>query len=109
MRISDWSSDVCSSDLRLIDRHWVVQLPVLPLPDQQSRLVSGHYPDEFAEAHAKQLVVREALGAGLPLAGVGCAIARPALDAIAASRGGAPSDETSVTADRAAERRVGKE
>ncbi|HVI98135.1 MAG TPA: glycosyl transferase family protein [Sphingomonas sp.] len=84
---------------RLIDRHWVVQLPVLPLPDRRSRLVSGHYQDEFAETHAKALVVREALGAGLPLAGVGCAIARAALDAIAASRGGAPFDETSLTED----------
>src|SRR3546814_15928332 len=36
---------------RLIDRHWVVQLPVLPLPDQQSRLVSGHYQDEIGRAH----------------------------------------------------------
>jgi adsorption protein B len=84
---------------RLIDRHWVVQLPVLPLPDRSSRLVSGHYQDEFAETHAKQLVVREALGAGLPLAGVGCAIARPALDAIAQRRNLSPFDETSLTED----------
>ena len=84
---------------RLIERHWVVQLPVLPLQDRSSRLVSGHYCDEFAEAHAKQLVVREALGAGLPLAGVGCAIARRALDAVAAHRDGAPFDETSLTED----------
>ncbi len=84
---------------RLIERHWVVQLPVLPLPDRRSRLISGHYCDEFAEAHAKQLVVREALGAGLPLAGVGCAIARAALDAVALQRDGAPFDETSLTED----------
>src|SRR5690606_31639390 len=84
---------------RLIERHWVVQLPVLPLPDRRSRFVSGHYCDEFAEVHAKQLVVREALGAGLPLAGVGCAVARGALDIIAGRRGGAPFDETSLTED----------
>ena len=41
-----------------------------------SRWISGHYCDEFAEAHIKELVVREAVGAAIPLAGVGCAIAR---------------------------------
>ena len=36
----------------LIEGRAVVQLPVLPLVKQGSRLVSGHYADEFAEAHA---------------------------------------------------------
>lgn len=76
-----------------------VQLPVLPLPHPRSRFVAGHYCDEFAEAHAKTLVVRQALGAGLPLAGVGCAIRRDMLDAIAGRRGGAPFDATSLTED----------
>lgn len=84
---------------QLIDHHWVVQLPVLPLVDRQSPLVSGHYADEFAESHAKQMVVREFLGTGLPLAGVGCAIARPALDLIASFRDGGPFDPTSLTED----------
>src|SRR3546814_1730305 len=73
-------------------------LPCTPLVRSQ---------DGFGEAHAKQPVVREALGAGLPLAGVGCAIARPALDAIAASRGGAPFDETSLTEDYEIGLRIG--
>ena len=60
----------------LIERGAVIQLPVLPLPDRNSTWVSGHYCDEFAEAHIKELVVREAVGAAIPLAGVGCAIAR---------------------------------
>jgi adsorption protein B len=55
-------------------RYAAVQLPVLPLPHPRSRFVAGHYCDEFAEAHAKTLVVRQALGAGMPLAGVGCAV-----------------------------------
>ena len=42
----------------LIDEHAVVQLPVLPLIDAARALVSGHYADEFADAHGKQLVVR---------------------------------------------------
>lgn len=83
----------------LIGTHQLVQLPVLPLVDRGSRLVSGHYCDEFAESHAKQLVVRQALGAGLPLAGVGCAVARPALQALAVARGGEPFDPVSITED----------
>ena len=84
---------------RLIDRHWVVQLPVLPLVDRGSRLVSGHYCDEFAESHAKQMVVRGAIGAGMPLAGVGCAIHYHALMAIAAERDDRPFDDASLTED----------
>ncbi|MEO7278007.1 MAG: glycosyltransferase, partial [Sphingomicrobium sp.] len=33
---------------RLIDRAAVVQLPVIPLPDPESRWIAGHYCDEFA-------------------------------------------------------------
>lgn len=76
-----------------------VQLPVLPLRHPRSRFVSGHYCDEFAEAHAKQLLVRQALGAGLPLAGVGCAVRRDMLERIAGLRGGAPFDSASLTED----------
>lgn len=43
--------------------------------------------------------VRETLGAGLPLAGVGCAISVTMLARIAALRGGLPFDETSLTED----------
>ncbi|MFW1443002.1 hypothetical protein ACEV7Z_23725, partial [Vibrio parahaemolyticus] len=47
----------------LLDRHHAVQLPVLPLPHRRSRLIGGHYLDEFAEAHGRNLVVRQLLGA----------------------------------------------
>ncbi len=83
----------------LIGDYAAVQLPVLPLVDRRARLVSGHYADEFAEGHGRQMVVRQAIGAGLPLAGVGCAIARDTLDAIAAARGGDPFDAASLTED----------
>ena len=84
---------------RLIDRAAVIQLPVLPLPDRNSRWISGHYCDEFAEAHVKELVVREAVGAAVPLAGVGCAIARKPLSQLAALRDGKPFARTSMTED----------
>ncbi len=83
----------------LIDRYEVVQLPVLPLVHGGARLVSGHYADEFAESHAKQIIVRTALGAGMPLAGTGCAIAPEVLAMIAQARGGDPFDASSLTED----------
>ena len=94
---------VHSGELRifaaLISRHAVVQLPVHPLIDRRSQIVSGHYADEFAEAHCKTQIVRQALGAGLPLAGVGCAIERGCLGRIAERRDGAPFDAASLTED----------
>jgi adsorption protein B len=83
----------------LIDRAAVVQLPVLPLPDPHSRWIAGHYCDEFAEAHLKELVVREAVGAAIPLAGVGCAIERRALSRLAALQDGKPFAPGSMTED----------
>lgn len=82
----------------LVEKFDLVQLPVLPLVDPKSHFVGGHYVDEFAEAHGKELVVRAAIGAGLPSAGVGCAIRRDALAALAAARG-APFDPDSLTED----------
>lgn len=82
----------------LIEGRAVVQLPVLPLVRRGS-LVSGHYADEFAYAHIVQQPVRAMLGAAMPLAGTGCAIATDMLAAIAADRGGAPFDDTSLTED----------
>lgn len=82
----------------LVEHHDLVQLPVLPLIDARSRFVSGHYVDEFCEAHGKELVVRSAIGASLPSAGVGCAIGREALAAAAETRG-APFDPDSLTED----------
>nr|WP_280638956.1 glycosyl transferase family protein [Sphingomicrobium aestuariivivum] len=83
----------------LIGRGGAVQLPVVPLPDPASRWIGGHYCDEFAEAHGKELVVREAIGAAVPLAGVGCAIDRDALGRIADAQGGRPFDADSQTED----------
>jgi adsorption protein B len=86
----------------LYDRHMpalaMVQVPVLPLPDRTSRWVSGHYCDEFAEAHAKDMMVRGLLGAPVPSAGVGTAIDRDALAALAGPVG-APFDASSLTED----------
>nr|WP_174279425.1 glycosyl transferase family protein [Sphingomonas bacterium] len=83
----------------LIDRFDVIQLPVQPLVRDGVALIAGTYADAFAESHGKTLVVRAALGAGLPLAGVGCAIATDALRAIAAARGGIAFDPGCLVED----------
>jgi adsorption protein B len=77
-----------------------VQLPVLPEPQRGSPWIGSHYCEEFAEAHGKTLVVREALSGSLPAAGVGCAFSRPILAAIAWHRGGTgPFSVESLTED----------
>lgn len=82
----------------LIDRHAVVQLPVLPLITPGS-WVGSSYADDFAQAHTNHLIVRTAMGAGMPLAGTGCAIATPTLARLAAAGGGSPFDPDSLVED----------
>ena len=83
-----------------LDHAAFVQLPVLALPKPGSHLVAGHYVDEFCESHAKTMTVRDALGAGVPGAGVGCAVRRDALSRLVALRGGrAPFATDSLTED----------
>lgn len=65
-----------------------VQLPVRPEPQAGSHWIAGHYSDEFAESHAKSMVVRSAMGAAIPAAGVGCGFDRDLLTAFARQRSG---------------------
>lgn len=81
-----------------------VQLPVEPLVVRHhgaiARQIGSHYCEEFAEAHGKAMVVRDALGAGLPGAGVGCAVSRQALERLAARwADGQPFARDSLTED----------
>lgn len=85
--------------VHLLPRFGLIQLPVVPLVDRHSRWISGHYCDEFAESHGKSLIVREALGTSLPLAGVGCAIRIDVLKALSESQDGRPFDVDSLTED----------
>ena len=70
----------------LIPRKDMVQLPVFPLETKWYHFTSGHYIDEFAENHSKDLWVRERLTSGIPAAGVGCGISRRAIGHIARQR-----------------------
>ena len=69
-----------------LSRHDFVQLPVRPALQPGSRWIAGHYADEFAESHAKALVVRSEVGAAIPAAGVGCGFSRAALGRLAEQR-----------------------
>lgn len=80
-------------------RHAMVQIPVLPLLGRGRQWIAGHYADEFAEAHGKDLALRARLGAPLPSAGVGCALTRNALAFLSLKRGGAPFRPDSLTED----------
>lgn len=76
------------------------QLPVEPLPQSGRDWLGSHYCEEFAEAHGKAMVVRGAVGAALPAAGVGCAISRDALQKLCRRRFDLkPFDPESLTED----------
>jgi bacteriophage N4 adsorption protein B len=94
---------------RLIEKAEGVQLPVIPELVAGSPWISGHYCDEFAVSHGRNLVVREAIGAALPLAGVGCAIDRVTLGRIALSNQNLPFDVNSVTEDYELGLRIGEQ
>lgn len=80
-------------------RHAMVQIPILPLLGLGRQWIAGHYADEFAESHGKDMVLRGRLGAPLPSAGVGCALTRNTLSFLSLQRGGAPFRPDSLTED----------
>lgn len=83
----------------LIPHKDMVQLPVLPLERGWNHFTAGHYLDEFAESHTKDLYVREILIGHVPCAGVGCAFSRRAMLGVAAANQGKPFNINSVTED----------
>ncbi len=50
-----------------------LQIPVFSLPRKWNDWTGAIYCDEFSEAHSKDMLVRDHLGAGVPSAGVGTA------------------------------------
>jgi adsorption protein B len=83
----------------LIPRKDMVQLPVESLELRWKKFTGGHYLDEFAQSHYKDMIVREALGASIPAAGVGAAFSRRALDKICVARDGELFSIESLTED----------
>ncbi len=83
----------------LIPRKDMVQIPVIPLERPWYDLTGGHYQDEFAENHIKELVVRESLTGHVPSAGVGTALSRRAMSIISKNQTCAPFDIGNLTED----------
>jgi adsorption protein B len=53
-----------------------IQIPVFSLDSRNRSLVGATYMDEFAERHTREMVVRDALGAAIPSAGVGTCVTK---------------------------------
>lgn len=83
----------------LVDRKDMIQLPVYPLERPLLDFTGGHYLDEFAELHAKDIVVREALVGQVPSAGVGTCFSRRAVLALLEQGDGQAFDTRSLTED----------
>jgi adsorption protein B len=83
----------------LLPRKDFIQIPVASLERHYSEFVAGTYMDEFAEWHAKDLVVRETLSGVVPSAGVGTCFSRRALAALCADTDNQPFNTQSLTED----------
>lgn len=83
----------------LVARKDLIQLPVYPLERKWTDFTSAHYMDEFAELHAKDIPVREALVGQVPSAGVGTCFSRRALMTLLADGDGVAFDVQSLTED----------
>ncbi|MFP5238249.1 MAG: glycosyl transferase family protein [Acidobacteriota bacterium] len=92
----------------LIPAKDMVQLPVFPLPATWWNLTRGHYMDEFAENHAKDMTVREVLSHSVPSAGVGSGYSRRALEGLAAQTSNQLFNISSLTEDYDFGMRLGK-
>jgi adsorption protein B len=77
----------------------MLQIPIFPLPRALRLFTAWTYADEFAENHLKDLVVREAIGAFVPCAGVGCGFGRKCLDFLRALHHGDVFGEGALTED----------
>ena len=83
----------------LVNRKDLIQLPVYPLERPWNDFTGGHYLDEFAELHGKDIVVREALVGQVPSAGVGTCFSRRAIMALLQQGDGIAFDTQSLTED----------
>ena len=83
----------------LLPRMDLIQIPVMSLEREWYELVAGVYMDEFAEWHAKDLVVRESVTGMVPSAGVGTCFSRRALITLCRDSDNQPFNTASLTED----------
>jgi len=77
----------------------LVQIPIISLERPWWNLIGGHYMDEFAEAHCKEIHVREWFAGIVPGAGVGTGYSMRALDVATAGVDGDCFATDSLTED----------
>ena len=82
----------------LLPRKDMIQLPVVALERGLSELIAGTYMDEFAEWHAKDLVVRESFAGTVPSAGVGTCFSHRAVTVLRNGKG-QPFNTSTLTED----------
>lgn len=83
----------------LIPRKDFVQLPVFPIEVPWYQFTAGHYMDEFAQLHLKDMRTREWLTNVIPSAGVGAAFSRRAIELATELNGGVPFSDDTLTED----------
>lgn len=83
----------------LIPRKEMIQIPVFPLEVNYWNFTHWLYADEFAENHTKDMIVREAIYAHVPSAGVGTAFSKRALNILEDHITGNPFSTDSLTED----------
>jgi adsorption protein B len=64
-----------------------IQVPVFSLSRRRGAYVASTYMEEFAERHTRELIVRNALGAAIPSAGVGTCLTQALVRHFLATRG----------------------
>lgn len=92
----------------LVPRMDMIQLPVASMERHWYELVAGTYMDEFAESHAKDMVVRESVSGVIPSAGVGTCFSRQALKALVGTTRNKPFNTDSLTEDYDVGNRLGQ-
>jgi adsorption protein B len=64
-----------------------IQVPVFALNSTNRSMVAATYMDEFAERHTREMIVRNALSATIPSAGVGTCVTRRVIEHFVRTRG----------------------
>src|SRR5215813_2534443 len=72
---------------RYAEQHDFIQVPVFSLNSNARSMVAATYMDEFAERHTREMIVRNALGATIPSAGVGTCLTRRLIEHFVRTRG----------------------
>lgn len=83
----------------LVPRKDFVQLPVFPAKVPWWQFTAGHYLDEFAQLHVKDMRTREWLTGTIPSAGVGAAFSRKAIKLARQANHGQVFSERTLTED----------